>query len=278
MDEKNIFSDVNLSSKYNSTFKTINFDFNSTNKDIKWENNSNFYKNKDNNLDFLVKVNTNLNNIISLKNSKYQGGIFYRNDRLNCLLNINLTHNQTDPTKRLQNKTHDNKIKLGFIKKNTYDSIDAFYGTRLNYLFQGPGNNLQFNNVKALAGVIHKDFALFIDVTKDKNYAFPEKFKFNGVIKLLPKVNLFAEFKKGKDENNTNINSTSVGCQFEMSNNSEFKMKFVTQEKKCYFALKRNINQNFEVNFIGNLDLSELSGDNYRRIGSNIGLNITITE
>ena len=278
IDENNKFSDVNLSSQYNSNLKTINFEFDSSSKDIKWENNSNFYKNKDNNFDFLLKANTNLNNILSFKNSKYQAGIFYRNDLLNCLLNLNLTHNQTDPSKRLQNKTQDNKIKLGFIKKNSYESIEAFYGTRLNYIFQGPGNNLQFNNVKALAGVIHKDYALFVNLTKNISSAFPEKFKINGVIKLLPKVNLFGEFKKEKDDNNSSIITTSFGYQWEMNNNSEFKMKLVTHEKKCYFALKRNVNQNLEVNFIGSLGLRDISSDNYGRLGSNIGLNITYTE
>lgn len=278
IDDNNKFSDVNLSSQYNSRLKSINFDFDSSSKDIKYKNNSNFYQNKDNCLDFLVKANTNLNNIVNFKNSKYQAGIFYRNDKLNCLINLNLTHNQTDPSKRFQNKTQDNKVKLGFINKKSFDSIDTFFGTRLNYLFQGPGNNLQFNNVKAMAGVIHKDYALFINLTKNKNMSLPEKFKFNGVIKLLPKVNLFAEFKKGKDKENNIINSTSLGCQLEINNNSELKMKLVSQEKKLYFALKRNINQNFEVNFIGSLVLNESSGDNYRSIGSNMGLNVTFTE
>jgi hypothetical protein len=256
----------------------MNFKFDSSNKDIKYENNSNFYKNKDNNLDFLVKINTNLNNILSSKIPKYQVGLFYRHDQLNSLLNLNFTHIQSDPSKRLQNKTQDNKIKLGFIKKNTYEGIDAFYGTRINYIFQGPGNNLQFNNVKALAGVIHKDYALFINLTKNKNSVFPEKFKINGVIKLLPKVNLFGEFKKAKDDNNANFTTTSFGYQWEMNNNSEFKMKLVSHEKKCYFALKRNLNQNFEVNFIGSLGLKEISGDSYGSLASNIGLNITYTE
>lgn len=204
--------------------------------------------------------------------------MFYRHDELNGLLNLNFTQSQSDPAKRLQNKPQDNKIKFGFIKKNTFEEIDAFYGTRINYVFQGTGNNLHFNNVKALAGVIHKDYAFFVNVTKNKNSVFPEKFKINGVIKLLPKVNLFGEFKKAKDDNNANYTSTSFGYQWAMNNNSEFKMKLVSHEKKCHFALKRNVSQNLEVNFIGSLGLKEISSDSYGGLESNIGLNITYTE
>jgi hypothetical protein len=225
-----------------------------------------------------VKINTNLNNILTFKNSKIQTGIFYRNDQLNCLLNLNLTHNQSDPSIRLQNKTQNNKIKLGFVKKNTYENIDAVLGTRLNYIFQGPGNNMQFNNIKTSAGIIHKDYAFFLNFTKNKNAFLPEKFKINGVIKLLPKINIFGEFKKEKDDNNTNISTTSIGYQWDISNNSEFKMKMVLHEKKFYFACKKNLNQNLEVNFIGSLDLKDISNENYGRIGSNTGFNITYTE
>ncbi len=273
IDDKNKFSDVNISSELNSPNHIMNFKLDSSSKEITIENNSNFYKNKDNNLDCLVKINSNL----SLKVPKFQLGLCYRHDQLNGLVNLNYTHAQSDPS-LINYKTQENKVKLGFIKKNSFEGIDAFYGARVNYIFQSSGNNLNFNNVKASAGLIHKDYALFVSTTKTKNSVFPDKYQINGVIKLLPKINLFGEFKKCKDKYNTNITSTSFGYQWELKNNSEFKMKLVSNERKCYFALKRNLNKNLEVNFIGSLGLKDPSSENLGSLESNMGFNITYTE
>jgi len=273
----NLLSDVSLQSEFVNEKKIVNFDFKSNkNRELKLENNSNFYINKDNHVDYLFKLNTKLGEILSFKESKVQGGLIYRHTGQNFLANLNFCHDLGESSSiDLEKKSPDNKIKFGFVKQHSFSNdLEVIFGSRMNVKFQGLGSNLEFDKIKARACIIHRDASAYLNFTKPVNSPL-EKIKSNFLVKLLPGLNIFGQAEFLRDmESKEDKYVFSLGNHIEYGKKSEFKVK-ITNQKEAHFALKRKINENMELNFMGNLRLKEISGGSYGKIESNFGFNMT---
>lgn len=172
----------------------------------------------------------------------------------------------------------DNKLKVGFIKEYSFSNeLDAILGSRLNFIFHGLGKEFEFNNLKLSSGLIHQDASLFVHFTKPKNNLL-KKIRSNFFVKVLPGLNIFGEAKYLKNEDNNDEYNIGLGYHIELTKKSEIKCK-LTNEKKFYCVYKSKINENLDLNIMGNIALKEKdSKETYGKILSSIGFNITYTD
>jgi len=252
--------------------------FNSTTKFINITNNTNIFNWRYNHFDCLIKAKMNLTDILTFKNSNCQVGLFYRNSRSNYLISLNMGHSEEDPSLRVEDLVKDNKFKFGFIKLHSFSKdLEAVFGSRMNFIFEGLGNDFELKNIKASAGVISKDASAFLHFTKP--YSFPlEKIRANFLVNLFPGLNMFGEAKYMKNNKNKNKNhyKFTLGHKIEIAEKSDLKVK-ITNQKKVHFSFKRELSDKLNLIFMGNFFIKESARDDYGKIDSNFGFNIFYT-
>ena len=233
-----------------------------------------FYKNNQHNFDFFFKRNSNLETLLLFNNSKYQGGLIYRNSDYNLLMNLNLRHDQSIATKVDEKENLEKKLKFGFTKQqNLNNNLDAFVGLRTSFLFSRLAKNFTFTNVKFLGGLTQSDASFFVKYTNNLN-SNDQKLKANFFLKALPSADLFGELISTKEKGQEVNLNFGLGTRFEYGKRSVMKLK-VTSEKTIHFNLLRKINENMNINFVGFLGLKK---ENNRKIESNIGFNIEYSD